>query len=209
MVAKCSPILWLIHIAGSGLGLGLRFGLQTLWLHSIIQNFSHWFRSGSGSLSLSICIVQESESESGSANVNEPLVVMVTEYSHTSILSSTSTTKLLSIRTSFFLCNSHSWFVIKEQQQKCHCYGNILDIVSLFWLDCSQLAFWDSARPISVQWGTTMYLYVFFGLSYSLTDFMLDYIESWDPSTSNIWMKKQVFEYLRSSPWSLDWNIVV
>ena len=39
---------WLIHIAGSGLGLGFR--LQILWLHSIIQNFSHWFRSGSRSL---------------------------------------------------------------------------------------------------------------------------------------------------------------
>ena len=52
-------VLWLIHIAGSGLG----FGLPTLWLHSIIQNFSHWFRSGSGSLSLSICIVQEYVSE--------------------------------------------------------------------------------------------------------------------------------------------------
>ena len=38
-------VLRLIYIAGSGLGLGFR--LQTLWLHSIIQNFSHWFRSGS------------------------------------------------------------------------------------------------------------------------------------------------------------------
>ena len=55
--------LWLNHIAGSKLGLGLGFRLQTLWLHSIIQNFSHWFRSRSGSLSLSICIVQEYESE--------------------------------------------------------------------------------------------------------------------------------------------------
>ena len=43
-------LLWLIQIARSRLGLGLGFGLQTLWLHSIIQNFSHWFRSGSGSL---------------------------------------------------------------------------------------------------------------------------------------------------------------
>ena len=57
-------VLWLIHIAGHGLGLKLGLGLL------------HWFRSVFRSLSLSICIIEESESEwgsdSGSANVNEP-----------------------------------------------------------------------------------------------------------------------------------------
>ena len=40
--------LWLIHIAGLGFGFGL--GFKTRWVHCTMQNFSHWFGSGSRSL---------------------------------------------------------------------------------------------------------------------------------------------------------------
>ena len=62
-------ILWLIYIAGNGLG----FGFQTQWLRCTVHKLFTLHRLGLGSL-LPI-IGQESESvpESVSGNVNEPL----------------------------------------------------------------------------------------------------------------------------------------
>ena len=61
-VAILSHRLWLVYIAGDGLGYGLGFGFQTWWLHCTMQNLFTLHRLGLGSLLF--CIGQESEWES-------------------------------------------------------------------------------------------------------------------------------------------------